>query len=278
VSSRPRLGVWLYPGVSALQLVEAVRIAEACGLDEVWIADEGVAREPLTILAAAALLTTRITLAVGITSPLLRHPGALAATAATLDELSEGRALLGLGLGGTESLGPFGITSPRPITAMSSAIRICRGVFESRTVEGYEPPSHAMEPRAVPIWIGARGPQMIKLAAQRADGVFISGCTKEQVDAIVAGVEMHSEPSSPRPCGLALYHSASDVIVADSVSTWDRAAADLAELAAQHHVTSIGVNVVDLSLPSPPEARLLVERAAKVLTSAASLLSNGAAR
>jgi alkanesulfonate monooxygenase SsuD/methylene tetrahydromethanopterin reductase-like flavin-dependent oxidoreductase (luciferase family) len=278
VSHRPRLGVWLYPGVAASQLVEAVRVAEDCGLDEVWIADEGVAREPMTILAAAAMQTSRVTLAVGITSPLLRHPGALAATAATLDELSQGRAVLGLGIGGTESLTPFGINSNRPIAEMGSAIRLCRGVLHQQAVVGYDPPAHAMPARAVPIWIGARGPQMIKLAAQQADGVFISGCTQAQVDAIVTGVQNHLNPSRSDPYGLALYHSASDVIRADTVSKWNQSAADLAALAGEHRVTSLGINLVDLSLPTPPNAPALVERAAKVLIAAASMLSNHAAR
>lgn len=271
--SPPRLGVWLYPGVSAPELVEAVRVAESCGLDEVWIADEGVAREPLTILAAAAVQTSAITLAVGITSPLLRHPGALAATAATLDELSQGRALLGLGVGGTESLLPFGIKSERPIAEMSAAIRICKGVVNREAVTGYEPPHHAMPARAVPIWVGARGPQLIKLAARQADGVFISGCSPAEVNAIVSGIGTHVDRLRTTPFGLALYHSASDVIQADSVSSWDRAAADLAELAHGHQVTSLGINLVDLSRADTPSGPALVERAAETLTAAASLIS-----
>jgi hypothetical protein len=259
-------------------LVEAVRAAEDCGLDEVWIADEGVAREPMTILAAAALQTSRVTLAVGITSPLLRHPGALAATAATLDELSQGRTVLGLGIGGAESLEPFGISSTRPISEMASAIRLCKGVFERRSVDGYNPPAHAMPARQVPLWIGARGPQMIKLAAQRADGVFISGCTQAQVDSIVHGVQTHQDPLRSSPFGLALYHSASDAMRSETVSPWNRAAKDLAVLAGEHEVTSLGINLVDLSLLTPPNAASLVERAAQVLNATASMLNTGAER
>jgi hypothetical protein len=258
-------------------LVEAVRAAEDCGLDEVWIADEGVAREPFTILAAAAVHTTRVTLGVGITSPLLRHPGALAATAATLNELSHGRAVLGLGIGGTESLDPFGISSSRPIAEMSSAISICRGVLGRQAVVGYDPPAHAMPAQQVPIWLGARGPQMIRLAAQRCDGVFISGCTKAQVDSIVAGSQTHVDPSRSSPYGLALYHSASEVLSGDTISTWEQSGADLAQLAGEHHLTSLGLNLVDLSLPSGPDAPALVERAATVLHAAVSLLSPRAA-
>jgi 5,10-methylenetetrahydromethanopterin reductase len=285
VPSSLRLGVWLYPGVAAGDLVDAVRVGEQCGLNEVWIADEGVAREPFALLSAAAILTSQITLAVGITSPLLRHPGALASTAATLDELSDGRAILGLGLGGTESLEPFGIEMSRPIALMDSAITICRGVLERRAVVGYDPPAHAMPARQVPIWIGARGPQMIRLAARRTDGVFISGCTSAQVDSIFTQAQSVDQPVQRSvPFGYALYHSASDLIAADTVSTWDQATDHLLKLAGDHPVTSLGINLVDLSLGSNNLDRSdrsvahMVERAAQVLTAAATQIRTGAPR
>lgn len=272
-----RLGLWLYPGVPATDLVEAVRLAEACGLDEIWIADEGVGREPFAVLAAAAAITSQITLAVGITSPLLRHPGALAATAATLDELSHGRALLGLGLGGSESLAPFEIEISRPIAEMDRAITVSRGVLQRRAVPGYKPPDHAMPARNVPIWIGARGPQMIRLAARRTDGVFISGCSSEQVISIVTEcAAIERDPTQPR-LGLALYHSASDVMKAPTVSRWDRAAADLVDLAGDHPVTSLGINLVDLATADPPPLPHLVERSAELLRSVAAQVRSRAA-
>ena len=78
-----RVGIWLYPDAPAADLVEAVVSADRAGVDEMWIADEAVAREPLMILAAAAAQTTNVKLAVGITTPVLRHPGAMASSIAT---------------------------------------------------------------------------------------------------------------------------------------------------------------------------------------------------
>jgi 5,10-methylenetetrahydromethanopterin reductase len=266
----------LYPGIPARDLVEAVCVAEACGLDEIWIADEGVGREPFTILSAAAMATSQITLAVGITSPLLRHPGALATTAATLDELSNGRALLGLGIGGTESLEPFGIEITRPIAVMDHAITVCRGVLGRRGVPGYSVPDHAMPAREVPIWIGARGPQMIRLAARRTDGVFISGCTADQVKAIVTEANaVDRDPTQPQ-VGLALYHSASDQIEAPTVSPWKQVVADLTALVSDHPVTSVGINLVDLATSDPAPLPQLVERAAMHLAAVTDQISTRA--
>ena len=237
--------------------------AEQSGLDEVWLADEGVAREPMTVLAAAATRTERIRLGVGITSPLLRHAGALAATAATLDELSVRRAVLGLGVGGSLSLAPFGLTAERPVRLLSEAIETARDVLARRPGRSYDPPAHAMPARDVPIWVGARGPQLTRLAARRADGLFLSGCTDEQHARIVTAAR-----SERAGIGIALYRSAASGDGRDSVTDW----AGLTEhLVRDHHTwapTALGVNLVELNDGSRSSATALVERAARHLHTA----------
>lgn len=259
--SRPRCGVWLYPGCHADALVDAVVAADELGLDEVWIADEGVAREPFAVLAAAARPTRRITLAVGITSPLLRHPGAIASTVATLDELSGGRALLGLGVGGHESLGPFGLSTDRPVGMMRDAIAVARAVLGGATVTGYEPPPHAAPARpGVPIWVGARGMQLTDLAARAADGVFLSGCSQEQHAEIIPRVRAIADTQ------IALYESASDRMAAPGVFGWDAIGDVLAADVARFAPTSVGINLVDPALDEPCDPVGLVERAARILS------------
>lgn len=267
-----RVGVWLFPSAPAERLVEAVVAAERVGLDEVWIADEGVAREPMTVLAAAARETSTIGLAVGITSPVLRHPGALAATAATVDELSGGRFTLGLGVGGDKSLDPFGLQPSaveRPVAMMTDAIATARAVLAGRP-DGrnrYRPPDHAAPARPVEIWVGARGPRLLALAARKADGIFVSGCSPEQHDR-VAAIRAAAVADGAAPCGVALYQSASDRRDDPSVSGWDEVAGVLAgESARLGHrwpPTSVGINLVDLLDPSADPVAA-VERAATTL-------------
>ena len=262
-----RRGVWMFPGVSAAELVDAVVAAERAGLDEVWIADEGVAREPIPVLSAAAGRTNRIRLGVGITSPLLRHPGAIAATIATLDELSDGRAVLGLGVGGAMSLDPFGLATDRPVGVLADALRVARGVLGAQPVEGrstYTPPVHAMGPRDVPIWVGARGPQLVALAAREADGIFLSGCSPAELGRILPAVR-----GGARQPEVALYHSASDADDRDSVSTWSAVAEDLTAMVERWQPASAGINLVDLATPAVSSGSVdpiaLVHRAAEIL-------------
>ncbi len=253
----------MFPSAPAPALVDAVVRAEELGLDEVWIADEGIAREPMAVLAAAARETSRLRLAVGITSPLLRHPGAIAATAATVDELSDGRFVLGLGIGGAKSLGPFGLSTERPVGVMKEAIATARAVLAGQAGPGYEPDAHALGPRDVPIWVGSRGPQMVRLAAQQADGIFLSGCTPEQHESIVAEARA-VEPGVP----LALYQSAADAPWSSAVSQWSDVGGVLAEATDRWHPAAVGINLVDLN-DGGVDPVGLVERAAAVLLGSA---------
>lgn len=252
-----RTGVWIYPTAPANDIVDAIVRLEAHGVDEVWIADEGVAREPFALLAAAARETSKITLAVGITSPLLRHPGAVAATAKTVDELSHGRVILGWGVGGQESLGPFGLSTNRPVGVLRNALEIAQAVMDGSVGSGYTPPPHASPPRRIRQYVGARGPQLNRLASSMADGVFLSGLTHTDISAVIA--EAHSVQSIE----VALYQSVSFIgagresCIAGSL---EHIATTMRSLQRTFAPTSLGIALVD-----PLALDDLVNRALEVM-------------
>ena len=258
MSAEPTLrrGVWIFPSRAVGELVDAIVAAEYLGLDEVWVADEGVAREPVVVLAAAATRTTRIRLATGITSPVLRHPGAVAASLATVDELSGGRAVLGLGVGGHLSLEPFGLRPERPVALMRDAIETARAVLRGEPGGRYQPPAHAMPPRNVPIWVGARGPQLVRLASRLADGLFLSGCTPEQLDEITTNAQATS---------LAIYQSAAADPSSASELAWDDVGPSLAAMVDRHRPASIGINLVEPFRDPTTSLVDQVQRAAEAL-------------
>lgn len=239
-----RTGVWLFSDAPASRLVAAIELADQAGIDEVWVADEGVSREPVPVLAHAAATTRRVALGVGITTPLLRHPGALGSTISTLDELSNGRAMLGLGIGGNLSLDPFGITYDKPVGLVRDALRIARAVVERRAVDGYEPPAHAAPARSVPMYVGARGEQMNRLASREADGAFLSGFDLARLAEPVAWAR------SVRPIHVAIYASvrfasgaAADPTMLIGAPT--TVASGLRELVDEHRPETIGLALVD---------------------------------
>lgn len=237
-----RLGVWIYPVAPAEQIVESIRRLDVAGVDEVWIADEGVAREPLALFAAAAPVTSTIRFGVGITSPLLRHPGAVASTAMTVDELSNGRLTLGWGVGGHESLEPFGLSTERPVGIVRDALRTAGAVMRGHSDAGYTPPAHAAPPRSIPQFVGARGEQLNRLASREADGVFLSGFEHHDIGRVIGLARSH------RPIAIALYQSVRFITPEDRWSiagTPESLAPRLASIASEFAPDSLGLALVD---------------------------------
>ncbi len=198
-------GVWFFPELPAGELVDAIVHVEEAGMDEAWVGDEGPARDPFTVLAAAAVRTTSVSLAVGITNPYLRHPGATATTMLTIHELSGGRAVLGIGAGGQISLGPYCVEPARPTSTIREAIRIARAVAGGYETDGYAPPDLALTEEAggrpLPIVVGARGERLNRLASEVADGVFVAGLPPFRYEEVIAWAR------SERPIDVALYPS-----------------------------------------------------------------------
>jgi 5,10-methylenetetrahydromethanopterin reductase len=166
------------------ELVATARTAEELGYGFVWANDDRLQRDVFEVLASFALATERIHLGPGVTNPYSRHPALIATAIATLAELSGGRAVLGLGAGGTNHRA-LGIDRAAPAAALREAIELIRGLLAGRevTVEGrvirayeaeldFDPPA---EP--IPIYVGARGPRVLELAGELADGVIVGNVT-----------------------------------------------------------------------------------------------------
>lgn len=194
-------GVWLFPEAPAARLVEYAEQAEASGMGELWLGDEGPAREPFALLAAAAMRTRSLRLGVGITNPYSRHPALTAASMMTVNELAGGRAILGLGVGGNLSLRPLGIEPTRPLATVRRALRIMRATCRGEEAEGYTAPAGAIIDRELPLFIGSRSPLINRLASAEADGSFVAGIP------IVRLPEVIGWNRSVRDIAIALYVS-----------------------------------------------------------------------
>jgi len=177
---RLRWGFGLMPDMPVAQVAELGALAEQMGFDRFWLYEEGLsARELYVTLTAIALRTTRIELGPGITNPYSRHPSVSASAIASLHELSNARAFLGLGAGGTLTLDPIGLARERPHQALKESILVARALFTGEP-SNYEGPifklrhAHlAYGDPSIPIWVAGRGPRVLATAAQLADGVSL---------------------------------------------------------------------------------------------------------
>lgn len=177
---RVELGVGLPLEGPVAELVATAREAEELGCSFVWANDDRLQKDPFGTLTAIALGTQHARLGPGVTNPYSRHPALLAAGIATLDEVSDGRAVLGLGAGGTNHRA-LGVHRTAPVATLRTAIEVVRRLLRGETVTmddgtivaydarlDFEPPRPEL-----PVYLGARGPRMLELAGEVADGAIV---------------------------------------------------------------------------------------------------------
>jgi 5,10-methylenetetrahydromethanopterin reductase len=167
-------GVFLIPsGVE--ETVAQVRLAEELGLGFAGIADSQLLwSEVWTTLAAAAAATERIRLGTWVTNPLTRHPTVTASCLCTLDELSGGRAFLGIGYGDS-AVQTIGLHSAR-LRELAEAVDSIRRLADGERVETEHGTWALGRARpGVPIYWAADGPKQLRDAGRHADGVIANG-------------------------------------------------------------------------------------------------------
>ena len=128
-----RLGIALAPERPVKELIAVAAEAEALGCDTVWVNDDRLQKDVFTVLAAISGSTERIRLGPGVTNPWSRHPALLASAIATLDEISGGRAVLGLGAGGTNHR-MLGIERRAAARGLHEAITLVKGLLAGNEV------------------------------------------------------------------------------------------------------------------------------------------------
>jgi len=148
-----------------------------------WI-QEGDQKSAWTLAALALRSTKRVKVALGVTSPVRRHPQILAIEAATVNEISVDRLVLGVGIA-TGAIRNYGLQI-EPLPAMRDTVAIIRGLLADATTEfsysgkvfSTRRPQKPFRIPNLPIFLGAIGPQMLDLAGEIADGLILTrrGC------------------------------------------------------------------------------------------------------
>ena len=164
--------IGMLPNRSLADSLALGRAAEALGYAGIWVADShSVMRDAYTILAVLASQTQKLSLASGVTHTVTRHPAVLANSWATLDELSEGRAILGIGVG-ESAVHNLGLR-PEKLAVFEEKIKVIRALLSGDKVnyEGYEI-QMSWSSAPVPIVMACSGPRSLQLGGRLADGVL----------------------------------------------------------------------------------------------------------
>lgn len=206
----------------AASVIDAAVRREEQGFDAVWWADHllhwfpdaiwtpdlvpmaakqaspHVWMDPFPMIAAAAMRTSRVRLGVGVTDLARNHPAQIARTALTLDHLSEGRFMLGLGSGESLNLTPFGVPAGAPVGRLEEGVEIIRRFFDQTDPISFEGDHFTLRNASVglppvgdsppPIWIAAHRPRGLRLVGRQADGWLPFARTPEQYAAMLEQV------------------------------------------------------------------------------------------
>ena len=185
------VGTFISVGRSLDSAVERVRLAERLGYNSAYTTHIA-GRDSLTVLAAYAAATERLVLGTGVLPIYSRTPVATAQAAATVDEMSRGRLVLGLGVSHRVTVeGWYGQQIEKPVREMREYVSILRAMFR-----GEDPPRgerwptqfrfSGYEPRAdLPIYVAALSPAMLRLAGELGDGVVLWLCNPDYIRDVV---------------------------------------------------------------------------------------------
>ena len=172
-------GVHIVPLMPADDVISVAVEAERLGYEYCLVADEGFHPDVYACLGAIARATDRITLGV-LTNGYTRHPAVTAAAAATVNELSGGRLVVTLLAGGSMVLSPMGIERARPARVVADSVQALKKLWSGDEVSwqgqtcSLDRARLGMGPQSIPLWIAGRGPRLLELAGQQADGVILT--------------------------------------------------------------------------------------------------------
>lgn len=141
--------------------------------------------DAMAMAAAAAVSTQRVPIATNVVDTVRRHPVMLAQTALTLDHLSQGRFILGLGSGETENTVPYGFDFSKPVSRFEESIEVIKLLWQRQGLIDFEGKFYRLHRarmdtelfngRCPPIWVGASGPRMLEITGRHADGWWPAG-------------------------------------------------------------------------------------------------------
>jgi len=207
----------VFPGgpVDVTEIVEVARAAEAAGFADLWTQEQliGTARsiEPLTLLAYLAAATERIRLGVSVLVLPVHGPLHLAKRLASLDVLSGGRLIAGVGIGGDWDVGAFGIPEGRRVGRFMNVLNAVDALWteERAQLNGdfFSLSGTPMEPKPLqtprpPIWFGARAEPAVRRAARHGDGWMGPGSSSiETFESLVPLLREELEQAGKDPIG-----------------------------------------------------------------------------
>lgn len=180
--------------------------ADELGFGGVWVADsQSIFRDAFMALTLFSQSTRHMELATGVTNVITRHPAVLAHSFATLDEISGGRAVLGVGVG-ESAIHTIG-QRPSKLKRLEEVIGVIRALMRGEAAEfDGQTLKVSWPPREVPVVMACTGPKSLQLAGRIADGVlFQVGADPALVRYAMKNIGIGAEAAARDPSDVKLY-------------------------------------------------------------------------
>lgn len=216
------------------------RRAEELGYSGVWIADShSVMRDAFGILSVLATQTSHLLLATGVTHTVTRHPAVLANHFASLDELSDGRAICGIGVG-ESAVHNLGLR-PEKLAVFEEKVRVMQALWRGEHVEYAGKDLHMPWANCeIPLVMASSGPRSLRLAGGLADAVlFQAGATPQLAQYALDNIRAGAEAAGRKLEDIKLYMRVATAVADDR----DRARAEIRGYA------SVAAGTVSATIP-----------------------------
>ncbi|MHA1410112.1 MAG: LLM class flavin-dependent oxidoreductase [Candidatus Odinarchaeia archaeon] len=175
------LSLGVTTGIKINKSLELLKTAETQGYTTVWVGDDILKEEIFTYTSILSNNVKKMNVGIGVLSPYVYSISTIASASATLSELTAGRFILGLGVGGIIEVEKMTGKKPtKMVDNLKFAVNVLRRLFKSEKVSFNKDSEKLVEFNLsfttfdVPIYFGVRGPKLLSLAGEIADGVIFS--------------------------------------------------------------------------------------------------------
>ena len=186
-------------GLDEQQIMTAAQMADRLDYDSIWAMDHSnvpqwknaIVNDAWLMLAALGAVTRNVELGTCVTDAIRRHPSAIALSTITLDRITQGRGILGIGAGEAQNVVDFGIEFSKPVTKFKEQLEVIELLFDSDpdhrvnySGEYYKLINACLQARSIrnprpPVYIAAGAPKTLQLCAEYGDGWIPIGYTPE---------------------------------------------------------------------------------------------------
>jgi len=203
--------------VNVKQVVNFCKLAESKDIDFAWITNHYNNRHCYPTLAAIAQATTALKMGPGIMNAFTDTPAAMASFFCTLNEISDGRAVLGIGPGDLSTLPKLAINAEKPVARLEEAVvqirKLCAGDqvsksgmqffdYDGAKLTGVNLPD---KKKGVPIYIGAQGPKVLELAGKVGDGALINASNPKDFQIAIPIIKKASDAVGKKSFDIGAY-------------------------------------------------------------------------